>query len=73
MQIADLARVDPPVRGFLRWWGAANVVRAVTDARNVEAIGVLERVGFQRSRAHQAVFKGEPCTEFVYVYNRPNA
>jgi len=51
----------------------ANVVRAVTDARNVEAIRVLERVGFERSGAHQAVFKGEPCTEFVYVYNRPDA
>jgi len=50
----------------------ANVVRAVTDARNEASIRVLERVGFGRSRAHQAVFKGEPCTESVYVYNRPD-
>ena len=52
---------------------AANVVRAVTDARNAKSIRVLERVGFARSHARQAVFKGEPCTELVYVYNRPDA
>ena len=52
---------------------AANVVRAVTDARNVGSIGVLERVGFGRSEVRQAVFKGEPCTELVYVHNRPDA
>jgi RimJ/RimL family protein N-acetyltransferase len=52
---------------------AANVVRAVTDARNAKSIRVLERVGFARSHARQAVFKGEPCTELVYVCNRPDA
>jgi RimJ/RimL family protein N-acetyltransferase len=42
---------------------------SVTDARNAKSIRVLERVGFARSDAQQAVFKGEPCTELVYVYN----
>jgi len=50
----------------------ADVVRAVTDARNAESIRVLERVGFTRSHARHAMFKGEPCTEFVYVYKRPD-
>jgi RimJ/RimL family protein N-acetyltransferase len=52
---------------------AAKVVRAVTDARNAKSIRVLERVGFARSHTRQAVFKGETCTEWVYVYNRENA
>jgi [ribosomal protein S5]-alanine N-acetyltransferase len=51
----------------------ASVVRAVTDARNAKCILVLERVGFERSHTREAVFKGEPCTEFVYGYNRPDA
>jgi RimJ/RimL family protein N-acetyltransferase len=50
----------------------ANVVRAITDSRNGECIRVLERTGFSRSHARQAVFKGEPCTELVYLYDRPN-
>jgi len=50
---------------------AAKVVRAVTDARNVGSVRVLERAGFSRSHARQALFKGAPCKEFVYVYNRP--
>jgi len=52
---------------------AAKVVRAVTDVRNAESIRVLERAGFAQSHARQAVFKGEPCTEFVYVRNRADA
>ena len=47
----------------------AKVVRAVTDARNARSIRVLERTGFARSCVRQTVFKGEPCTEVVYVYN----
>ena len=47
-----------------------NLVRAVTDSRNGQCIRVLERAGFSRSHAQHAVFKGEPCTEFVYLYDR---
>jgi ribosomal-protein-alanine N-acetyltransferase len=52
---------------------SADVVRGITDSRNGKSIRVLERVGFSRSHARQAVFKGEPCTELVYLYDRPDA
>jgi RimJ/RimL family protein N-acetyltransferase len=47
---------------------AAAEIRAVTDARNDASIGVLQRAGFQFALQQQAVFKGEACTELVYVY-----
>ena len=49
---------------------SAAEVRAVTDARNVASIRVLDRAGFQFTLQQQAVFKGEACTELVYVYRR---
>jgi RimJ/RimL family protein N-acetyltransferase len=48
-------------------------VRAVTDARNVNSIRVLERANFVRYATQQSVFKGEECTEFVYVHRRADA
>ena len=45
-------------------------VRAVTDARNTNAVRVLERANFVRSAMQHSVFKDENCTEFVYVYRR---
>jgi RimJ/RimL family protein N-acetyltransferase len=42
-------------------------VRAVTDARNEAAIGVLERAGFRRVRERAARFKGEDCIEADFV------
>ncbi len=52
---------------------AAEHVRAVTDSRNISSIRVLERANFRRSATQQALFKGEPCTEFVYVCRRTDA
>jgi RimJ/RimL family protein N-acetyltransferase len=49
---------------------AAGLVRAVTDARNQGSVRVLERAGFKRLAERQALFKGERCTEFVYVCHR---
>ncbi len=48
----------------------ARHVRAVTDARNMNSIRVLERAHFVRSATQQSLFKGEACTEFVYAYHR---
>lgn len=48
-------------------------VNAVTDARNLSSLRVLERTGFTRSSFRQADFKGEPCTELIYVYRRADA
>ena len=52
---------------------SATVVRAVTDARNTSSIRVLERAGFVKSSTQHTVFKGESCTEFVYVVRRSDA
>jgi RimJ/RimL family protein N-acetyltransferase len=46
-------------------------VIAITDTRNLPSIRLLERVGFQLSRTVPAVFRGEPCTEHVFVVQRP--
>jgi RimJ/RimL family protein N-acetyltransferase len=48
-------------------------IRAVTDARNLASIGVLERAGFRFASQQPAVFKGEPCIEFVYRRRRIRA
>lgn len=48
-------------------------VRAVTDARNLRSVAVLERTRFTKSDVRQTVFKGEPCTELVYVCRRSDA
>lgn len=52
---------------------AVGLVRAVTDARNQGSVRVLERAGFVRLAERQALFKGERCTEFVYVCHRSAA
>ena len=49
---------------------AVERVRAVTDARNAPSMRLLERTGFAREAERQAFFKGERCTEFVYVCRR---
>ena len=49
---------------------AVGSVRAVTDARNTGSIAVLERAGFTRTAVREVIFKGEPCTELVYVRAR---
>jgi aminoglycoside 6'-N-acetyltransferase len=46
---------------------AVKAIRAVTDARNLASIALLERVGFRRLSEQQAMFRGEPCVEYVYV------
>jgi [ribosomal protein S5]-alanine N-acetyltransferase len=46
------------------------VVEAITDARNVPSIRLLERVGMRLVRTQQTLFKGEMCTEHVYSISR---
>lgn len=45
-------------------------VIGITDARNAASIKVLERVGMSRVDCRETVFKGEPCTEWVYACQR---
>ncbi|KAI9019629.1 putative integron gene cassette protein [Hyaloraphidium curvatum] len=51
----------------------AERVRAAADARNAPSIRLLERLGFRLSGTREGDFKGERCTEFVYVLERPVA
>ncbi len=45
-------------------------IRAVTDARNLASMRVLERATFRRVGEQRAEFKGELCTELLYVRDR---
>lgn len=40
---------------------------AITDARNSPSIRVLERTGFLLAHEQDAIFKGEPCRERIYL------
>lgn len=53
--------------GLLFQCSKVRQVRGVTDARNGKSIAVLERTNFIRVGERPAVFKGEPCFEFVYA------
>jgi [ribosomal protein S5]-alanine N-acetyltransferase len=46
------------------------IVRAITDARNHASIRLLERLQFAFASESSAVFKGEPCTEYIYELSR---
>lgn len=57
------------VREVIRLLFAATAVGRVvgiTDARNSASIRLLERVGMRRAETMSAVFRGEPCVEYVY-------
>ena len=43
---------------------------AVTDARNLASVRLLERVGMRRIETTAAMFRGEPCTEYIYAIAR---
>jgi RimJ/RimL family protein N-acetyltransferase len=48
----------------------AQIVRAITDARNQASIRLLERLQFVFVSKSDTVFKGEPCTEYCYEFPR---
>jgi RimJ/RimL family protein N-acetyltransferase len=48
----------------------AQRLRAITDARNAPSIGLLRRVGFAHGDTLETVFRGEPCTEWVFRLDR---
>ena len=49
--------------------GIARVV-AVTDARNVASLRLLQRVGMTHTSSEDTVFRGESCTEHTFVLSR---
>lgn len=46
-------------------------VVAVIDARNTRAHRVALRAGFEKIERLNAVFRGEPCIEYVWAISRP--
>jgi RimJ/RimL family protein N-acetyltransferase len=46
-------------------------VEAVTDARNAPSVRVLRKLGMRRAQVRLTEHKNEPCTEEVYVLERP--
>jgi RimJ/RimL family protein N-acetyltransferase len=45
-------------------------VVGITDRRNTASIRLLERIGFVHHKSRHTVFKGEPCCEDIYVFER---
>jgi ribosomal-protein-alanine N-acetyltransferase len=45
-------------------------VLGVTDSRNAASVRLLKRAGFHHKESRHAVFRGEPCSEEVYVLPR---
>ncbi len=45
-------------------------VIGITDARNVSSVRLLERAGMRRIETQTALFRGEPCVEYVYATTR---
>lgn len=43
-------------------------IAGITDARNGPSIRLLERVGFRLSHQRSSLFRGEQCTELVFVF-----
>jgi aminoglycoside 6'-N-acetyltransferase len=59
-------------RALLVLFGITEVKRVfgITDNRNVASIRLLERVGFRHQESRSAIFRGEACSEEVYVLAR---
>jgi RimJ/RimL family protein N-acetyltransferase len=50
---------------------AATRVRAVTDVRNTPSVRLLQRLGFSLLATQDTLFRGQPCREHVFVFERP--
>lgn len=48
-------------------------IRASTDARNLSCIAALKRAGFHETEKLRAEYKGELCTEIVFMVSKPIA
>lgn len=48
----------------------AVLVQGITDTRNVPSIRLLERIGMTRVESRSAMFRDEPCVEYIYAVSR---
>lgn len=51
----------------------ADRVLGITDARNLQSIRLLQRVGMQITGSRVAIFREEPCVEHIYAILRPSS
>ena len=49
---------------------AVSRVVGITDARNLQCIHLLERVGMQKVETQSSIFRGEPCVEYIFALSR---
>ena len=47
-------------------------VLGITDCRNTASVRLLERIGFRLQETREVTFRGEPCSEKVFVLPRNN-
>lgn len=45
-------------------------IKAVTDARNLSCIKLLERLAMQKTETHETMYRDETCVEITYVKHR---
>ena len=45
---------------------------AITDARNLATVRLLERIGMNKAETLNSLFRGEPCIEYRFVLDRRN-
>ena len=43
----------------------------IVDARNLESIRLLQRVGMNLAESRVAMFRDAPCLEHIYAISRP--
>ncbi len=46
-------------------------IEAITDSRNAASIDLLHRLDFVQNKTSEAWFKGELCTEYTFLLNKP--
>ncbi len=46
---------------------SVSCIRAIADSRNLGSIRMLERCGFVKCHAYDTVFKGQACTEYLFI------
>ncbi len=49
---------------------AVSRVVGITDARNLQCVHLLERVGMQKVETQNSIFRGDPCVEHVFTLSR---
>ena len=52
---------------------SAHQMQGITDSRNAPSIRLLERLGFRHKETRTVIFRGEECSEKIYLLARVDA